>query len=82
MGGCSSTGAHSHHRGARFDYDEWASQGADGWSFRDVLPYFLKSEDMRVPGLSQSGIYLLFMIYILHNPTLCRKMSPIVSNQL
>lgn len=29
------------------DYDEWAAQGALGWDFEGVLPYFRKSEDTR-----------------------------------
>lgn len=32
-------------RGHRADYDKWAAQGNVGWSYQDVLPYFLKSED-------------------------------------
>lgn len=32
-------------RGARKDYDDWASEGNDGWSYNEVLPYFLKSEN-------------------------------------
>ncbi|XP_023228520.1 glucose dehydrogenase [FAD, quinone]-like [Centruroides sculpturatus] len=32
-------------RGNRRDYDNWARQGAYGWSWKDVFPYFLKSED-------------------------------------
>jgi choline dehydrogenase len=32
-------------RGHRLDYDGWASAGAKGWSYREVLPYFCKSED-------------------------------------
>jgi choline dehydrogenase-like flavoprotein len=32
-------------RGNRVDYDEWAANGADGWSFDEVLPYFKRSED-------------------------------------
>lgn len=32
-------------RGQPQDYDGWAQSGCDGWSWRDVLPYFLKVED-------------------------------------
>jgi choline dehydrogenase len=31
-------------RGAPSDYDEWERHGARGWGYRDVLPYFKKSE--------------------------------------
>ena len=31
-------------RGNPADYDDWASLGNEGWGFRDVLPYFKKSE--------------------------------------
>jgi choline dehydrogenase len=31
-------------RGAASDFDEWERQGARGWSYRDVLPYFCKME--------------------------------------
>jgi choline dehydrogenase len=31
-------------RGAPSDYDEWERLGARGWGYRDVLPYFKKSE--------------------------------------
>ncbi|GBM68510.1 Oxygen-dependent choline dehydrogenase [Araneus ventricosus] len=34
-------------RGNHKDYDNWAAQGAEGWSFKDVFPYFLKLEDNR-----------------------------------
>ncbi|CAC5385837.1 unnamed protein product [Mytilus coruscus] len=54
LGGCSSTGYSTHHRGSVIDYNEWAAEGATGWSYRDVLPYFLKSEDMQIPALAQS----------------------------
>ena len=32
-------------RGRPLDYDGWEAQGAPGWGYRDVLPYFIKSED-------------------------------------
>lgn len=32
-------------RGSQKDYDNWAEMGNDGWSYNEVLPYFLKSED-------------------------------------
>ena len=31
-------------RGARVDFDEWAANGASGWSYDEVLPYFRKAE--------------------------------------
>ncbi|GFW17230.1 glucose dehydrogenase [Trichonephila clavipes] len=31
-------------RGNRHNYDDWAKQGATGWSYKDVLPYFKKME--------------------------------------
>ena len=32
-------------RGRPLDYDRWAEQGAPGWGYDDVLPYFLRAED-------------------------------------
>uniref|UniRef100_A0A182N4G0 Glucose-methanol-choline oxidoreductase N-terminal domain-containing protein n=1 Tax=Anopheles dirus TaxID=7168 RepID=A0A182N4G0_9DIPT len=34
-------------RGSQSDYDDWAKQGNADWSYRNVLPYFLKLEDVR-----------------------------------
>ncbi|MEU6808043.1 GMC family oxidoreductase N-terminal domain-containing protein [Streptomyces sp. NPDC046831] len=47
LGGCSSMNAMIYIRGNRRDYDAWAAGGADGWSWQDVLPYFLRAEDFR-----------------------------------
>jgi choline dehydrogenase-like flavoprotein len=45
LGGSSSSNAMVYIRGNRADYDGWAALGHDGWSWRDVLPYFLRAED-------------------------------------
>jgi len=45
VGGSSSMNAMLYVRGRPLDYDAWEAQGAPGWGFRDVLPYFVKSED-------------------------------------
>ncbi len=45
IGGCSSINAMIYIRGNRADYDEWAENGAAGWSYDEVLPYFKRSED-------------------------------------
>lgn len=36
------------------DYDNWARLGNAGWSYDEVLPYFLKSEDNRNPYLERT----------------------------
>jgi choline dehydrogenase len=52
IGGSSSMNAMLYVRGRPFDYDSWEAQGAPGWGYRDVLPYFIKSED-NVRGASE-----------------------------
>ncbi len=52
LGGSSSMNAMLYVRGRPLDYDLWEAQGAAGWGWRDVLPYFLKSED-NVRGASE-----------------------------
>ncbi|TZF91774.1 GMC family oxidoreductase [Cognatilysobacter lacus] len=44
LGGSSSINAMCYVRGVPGDYDDWASDGAAGWAWRDVLPAFLRSE--------------------------------------
>ena len=41
-------------RGSKYDFDEWTRNGCKGWSYKDVLPYFLMSEDMLVDDLKSS----------------------------
>lgn len=47
LGGTSNLNYMQYLRGSRHDYDEWANHGAHGWGYKDVLPYFIKSEDNR-----------------------------------
>lgn len=44
LGGSSSINAMVYIRGQRQDYDHWAALGNPGWSFEEVLPYFLRAE--------------------------------------
>lgn len=45
LGGGGSVNAMIYIRGNPGDYDAWAAQGATGWGYADVLPYFRKSEN-------------------------------------
>ena len=47
LGGGSSINAQIYTRGHAADYDGWARQGCEGWSYREVLPYFKRAEDNR-----------------------------------
>ncbi len=44
LGGSSSVNVMAYTRGHPGDYDRWARNGADGWSFAEVLPYFKRCE--------------------------------------
>jgi choline dehydrogenase len=44
LGGSSSINAMCYIRGHSKDYDEWAALGCEGWDWKSVMPYFLKSE--------------------------------------
>lgn len=44
LGGSSSINGMVYVRGHARDYDHWAEQGASGWAFADVLPYFKRME--------------------------------------
>ena len=45
LGGSSALNGMIYVRGAPADFDNWSYNGAAGWSYDEVLPYFLKSED-------------------------------------
>ena len=47
LGGSSSINGLLYLRGQRQDFDTWAAEGAAGWDYESVLPYFRKSEAFR-----------------------------------
>ncbi|GBN29991.1 Glucose dehydrogenase [FAD, quinone] [Araneus ventricosus] len=57
LGGSSLLNAMLYVRGNRKNYDNWAAQGAKGWSFDDVFPYFLKLEDNKATDYLANGYH-------------------------
>jgi choline dehydrogenase-like flavoprotein len=56
LGGSSSVNGMVYFRGHPRDYDDWAAEGNTGWSWADVLPSFLRSEDNEdYPGSPYHG---------------------------
>lgn len=49
LGGSSVLNAMLYIRGNKRDYDTWECMGNVGWGYDSVLPYFKKSEDIRIP---------------------------------
>jgi choline dehydrogenase len=50
IGGSSSINGMIYVRGHAMDYDHWAENGAQGWSYADVLPYFKRMENWHSGG--------------------------------
>lgn len=44
LGGTSVINGMMYIRGNREDFNDWADQGNPGWTYKHVLPFFLKSE--------------------------------------
>ncbi|MQB07933.1 choline dehydrogenase [Agrobacterium tumefaciens] len=44
LGGSSSINGLNYVRGQAVDYDNWAAAGNPGWTYREILPYFKRSE--------------------------------------
>ena len=56
LGGSSAINAMIYIRGNPADFDGWASLGATGWSYADVLPFFVRSEDQARGALPLHGV--------------------------
>jgi choline dehydrogenase len=55
LGGSSSINGLVYIRGNPMDFERWASEGAHGWSYRDVLPYFKRAESREEGGNQYRG---------------------------
>ena len=55
LGGSSSLNAMVYIRGHALDYDRWVEEGAAGWSYAEVLPYFKRAETFSGGGDAYRG---------------------------
>ena len=55
VGGSSSINGLVHVRGQKEDFDKWYKMGNAGWSWKDVLPYFIKSENHEIDSSEFHG---------------------------
>ncbi|SDP14301.1 choline dehydrogenase [Pseudomonas arsenicoxydans] len=55
LGGSSSINGLVYIRGHAYDFDEWESLGAQGWGYRNCLPYFKRAEHYEEGGDGYRG---------------------------
>src|ERR1700683_4984228 len=56
LGGSSSINGLVYIRGNPWDFERWADEGATGWNYRDVLPYFRRAETREEGGNRYRGV--------------------------
>lgn len=54
LGGTSVLNFMIHTKGHKYDYDYWSYLGNKGWSYEEVLPYFMKTENVKIPEFRNS----------------------------
>lgn len=57
LGGTSVVNWMHYVRGHPADFNHWASLGNDGWSYKDILPYFNKAETTLIEELTYSSFH-------------------------
>ena len=55
LGGSSSINGMVYVRGNPFDFDEWEILGANGWNFKNCLPYFKRVENHKIKNSMYTG---------------------------
>ncbi len=67
VGGSSSINGLIFIRGQHEDFDDWEKAGADGWSYRDVLPSFRRLESFNGPESQYRGAHGALSVSTLRN---------------
>ncbi|XP_064461458.1 glucose dehydrogenase [FAD, quinone]-like isoform X1 [Ornithodoros turicata] len=57
LGGTSVINSMMFVRGNRLDFDNWAANGATGWTYDEVLPYFKSIETFTIPEYADNGYH-------------------------
>lgn len=57
LGGTSVIHGMMYMRGSPHDFNNWATSGNPGWSYKEILPYFLKSEDNQQFTVMDAGYH-------------------------
>ena len=73
LGGSSSSNAMCYMRGHPSDYDAWAELGNPGWSFREVLPYFKRSQHQERGASPYHGVGGPLNVADLRHPSVLSK---------
>jgi choline dehydrogenase len=70
LGGSSSINGVMQVRGHRQDFDDWEATGCPGWGYKDVLPFFMRSETYLTgePAYRGKSGPLVVEQYVSHHP--------------